>query len=89
MLTKAKIKFLPSVAELNELREIFKLVDRDNGGTITIDELQILLENIGINVSLEEIQLMFHVIDYDGDNEISFDGKYSACEKKVKEAVDV
>ena len=75
MLTKAKIKHLPSVALLAELREIFRLVDRDNSGTITGDELQMLLETIGINVSKEEIKLMFHVIDNNGDGEISFDGK--------------
>ena len=51
--------------ELAEFREIFNLVDRDGGGTITKEELGELMDTLGIDATPEEIDLMIHEIDQD------------------------
>ena len=38
-------------AELEEFREIFSLVDRDGGGTISKDELKTLMSTLGIKAT--------------------------------------
>ena len=41
--------------ELAEFREIFNLVDKDGGGTISKDEFGDLMDTLGINATSEEI----------------------------------
>lgn len=52
-----------SAEEISEFREIFNLVDRDGGGSITKVELQELMETLGIDASPEEIDAMINEID--------------------------
>ena len=59
--------------ELAEFREIFNLVDRDGGGTITKEELGELMDTLGIDATPEEIDLMIHEIDQDNNGEIDFE----------------
>lgn len=49
--------------EIAEFREIFNLVDRDGGGTITKVELAELMDTLGIDVDPEEIEHMINEID--------------------------
>jgi|TARA_B110000305_G_C19140102_1_gene493068 calmodulin len=58
--------------ELAEFREIFNLVDRDGGGTITKEELGELMDTLGIDATPEEIDLMINEIDQDSNGEIDF-----------------
>lgn len=62
--------------ELVEFREIFNLVDRDGGGSISKKELGELLDTLGIAASQEEIDLMVAEIDADGNDEIDFEGAW-------------
>ena len=43
--------------ELAEFREIFNLVDKDGGGTISKEELGELMETLGIDATPEEIHV--------------------------------
>ena len=52
-----------SPEELAEFREIFNLVDRDGGGSISKLELAELLETLGIDADVEEIDRMIAEID--------------------------
>ena len=61
--------------ELAEFREIFNLVDRDGGGTITKEELGELMDTLGIDATPEEIDLMINEIDQDSNGEIDFEGE--------------
>ena len=63
-----------SAEELAEFREIFNLVDRDGGGTITKEELGELMDTLGIDATPEEIDLMINEIDQDNNGEIDFEG---------------
>jgi hypothetical protein len=41
-------KYGLKLSELRELREIFSLVDRDGGGTISPEELKALMQTLGL-----------------------------------------
>ncbi|KAJ0407246.1 hypothetical protein P43SY_008021 [Pythium insidiosum] len=69
--------------ELAEFREIFNLVDRDRGGSITKVELGELMDTLGIDTSPEEIDLMIHEIDQDSNGEIDFDEFVAVMSRKV------
>ena len=56
--------------ELAEFREIFNLVDKDGGGTISKEELGELMETLGIDATPEEIDLMIAEIDEDNSGHI-------------------
>jgi calmodulin len=59
-----------SPEEIAEFREIFNLVDRDGGGSITKLELGELMDTLGIDASPEEIDAMIAEIDQDGDGKL-------------------
>ncbi|CAK4117772.1 unnamed protein product [Aphanomyces euteiches] len=69
--------------EIAEFREIFNLVDRDRGGSITKVELGELMDTLGINTSPEEIDLMINEIDQDSNGEIDFDEFVAVMSRKV------
>ncbi|ETV85884.1 hypothetical protein, variant [Aphanomyces astaci] len=69
--------------EIAEFREIFNLVDRDRGGSITKAELGELMDTLGINTSPEEIDLMINEIDQDSNGEIDFDEFVAVMSRKV------
>eukprot|EP00640_Fibrocapsa_japonica_P006837 CAMPEP_0113941546 /NCGR_PEP_ID=MMETSP1339-20121228/7439_1 /TAXON_ID=94617 /ORGANISM="Fibrocapsa japonica" /LENGTH=158 /DNA_ID=CAMNT_0000945721 /DNA_START=111 /DNA_END=587 /DNA_ORIENTATION=+ /assembly_acc=CAM_ASM_000762 len=72
-----------SEEELQEFREIFNLVDRDGGGTITKEELGELMDTLGIDASPEEIDLMINEIDQDNNGEIDFQEFVAVMSRKV------
>jgi len=55
---------LLSDEEVSEFREIFNLVDRDGGGTITKEELGELMDTLGIDASPEEVDLMIREVSF-------------------------
>jgi calmodulin len=59
-------------------REIFNLVDRDGGGSISKEELGQLMETLGIHASPDEIDLMVNEIDKNNDGEIQFEARVSS-----------
>ena len=66
--------------ELAEFREIFALVDRNGGGTVTRDKLGELMNIVGIETKPREIDLLVGEVDRNGDGAIGFDGEYlMAC----------
>lgn len=48
--------------EISEFREIFNLVDKDGGGSITGEELGELMDTLGIEASPEEIDAMIREV---------------------------
>eukprot|EP00943_MAST-04B_sp_MAST-4B-sp1_P005421 g5421.t1 len=69
--------------ELAEFREIFNLVDKDKGGSISRDELGELMDTLGIRASKEEIDLMINEIDEDNNGEIDFEEFVAVMSRKV------
>lgn len=61
-----------TMKEVNELREMFELVDQDKGGSIDGDELKKLTELLNMDTSRQELDDMMSEIDTTGTGEIFF-----------------
>lgn len=61
-----------SAAEVKEFRELFNLLDKDGGGSISKDELAELMSTLGIKATPEEVEMMVREVDEDGSGEIDF-----------------
>jgi calmodulin len=72
-----------SEEEIAEFREIFNLVDRDGGGSITAVELGELMDTLGIDASPEDIEHMIKEIDQDGNGDIDFEEFVAVMSRKV------
>lgn len=70
--------------EEKEFREVFNLVDRDKGGTISKEELAQLMKTLSINASQQELDLMIDEIDTNNDGEIQFEEFVAVMSKKVQ-----
>lgn len=79
-------EFLPVLAQkLKEKQEedfyknMFRILDKEKRGFITCDKLRFILQGLAkdLELSEEDIDDMIQDIDEDGNNEVSFDGKYS------------
>ncbi|KAI8811374.1 hypothetical protein BJ742DRAFT_139792 [Cladochytrium replicatum] len=70
--------------ELQELKEIFALVDKDHGGTISKEELAILMKTLGLRASKVELETMMNEIDIHGTGEIDFEAFVGAMSRKVQ-----
>ncbi|EDW74546.1 uncharacterized protein Dwil_GK19414 [Drosophila willistoni] len=57
----------------DELREAFRIYDRDNNGFIHPGELKYVLTALGVKISDEEVDEMIREYDYDHDGQMNFD----------------
>jgi len=73
----------PTNEELAEYREMFNLVDRDGGGSISTREFQQLMETLGIKTSVEELESIVSEIDTDHSGEIDFPEFVSVMSKRA------
>uniref|UniRef100_A0A0B6ZYD0 EF-hand domain-containing protein n=1 Tax=Arion vulgaris TaxID=1028688 RepID=A0A0B6ZYD0_9EUPU len=58
---------------LRELREAFRLFDKDGDGSISTEELGTVMRNLGQFPSIDELNQMLKEIDIDGDGTFSFE----------------
>jgi calmodulin len=72
-----------SAEEIAEFQEIFNLVDRDGGGSITAAELGELMDTLGIDATPDEIDAMIKEIDQDGNGDIDFEEFVAVMSRKV------
>ena len=56
----------------DEALEAFKVLDKDGSGSISESELRQIMNNIGEDVTDEEIKEMMNEADLDGDGQVSF-----------------
>jgi calmodulin len=56
-----------------ELREAFRVFDKDQNGFITSDELRHVMTNLGEKLTDAEVQEMVQEADTDGDGRINYD----------------
>lgn len=68
-----RMRFVSLTLPLSPVTEIFNLVDRDKGGSISKSELAQLMDTLQINASQQEIDLMIGEIDANNDGEIQFE----------------
>lgn len=56
-----------------ELKEAFKVLDKDQNGYISPDGLRHVMINLGEKLSDEEVELMIKEADLDGDGHVNYD----------------
>jgi len=57
---------------IKEFREAFSLFDKDNDGTITTEELGVVMRSMGLNPSEAELKQMICEVDADENGSIDF-----------------
>ena len=68
--------------DIADLKETFDFFDKDKGGTISMDELQLVLKKLGQKVSEKEVRRIIKSIDKNNDGELDFD-EFVAMMKKI------
>jgi len=59
-----------------ELREAFRVFDKDNNGLVSAAELKHVMTNLGEKLTDEEVEEMIREADIDGDGCVNYEGKY-------------
>eukprot|EP00347_Sterkiella_histriomuscorum_P009064 403342656 len=72
--------------QINECRETFKMFDKDGDGTITAKELGIVMRQLGLNPTEDELLEMIQEVDEDGNGEINFTEFLTIMAHKMKDA---
>ncbi|KNE62101.1 hypothetical protein AMAG_07351 [Allomyces macrogynus ATCC 38327] len=72
-----------SPRKLTELKEAFRLVEKDGGGTISKDELEVLMRTLGLRASKVEVRSMVDEIVAPGKDEIDLEAFVMAMSRKV------
>ena len=57
-----------------ELRDAFKVFDKDGNGFISASELRHVMTNLGEKLTDEEVNEMIREADTDGDGQVNYDG---------------
>ncbi|XP_063428900.1 neo-calmodulin-like [Mytilus trossulus] len=69
--------------QVEEFRQAFKLFDKDGDGTVSTNELGVVMRSLGQKPTDEELHAMINEVDEDGNGEIDFDEFLSMIAKKM------
>jgi len=62
--------------EENEMRQAFRVFDRDGNGLIDEKELMTTMKNLGENVTKNDVKAMIKAADKNGDGKIDYEGNH-------------
>ena len=60
-----------------EIREAFRVFDKDGNGFISAAELRHVMTNLGEKLTDEEVDEMIREADIDGDGQVNYEGVYN------------
>lgn len=63
-----------------EIREAFRVFDKDGNGFISAAELRHVMTNLGEKLTDEEVDEMIREADIDGDGQVNYEGKFRLIE---------
>ena len=61
---------------VEDLREAFKIFDKNSDGKICSEELRYVMTNTGDKLTDDEVNEMIQRVDADGDGMINYEGQY-------------
>jgi Ca2+-binding EF-hand superfamily protein len=61
---------------VEDLREAFKIFDKNSDGKICPEELRYVMTNTGDKLTDDEVNEMIQRVDADGDGMINYEGQY-------------
>lgn len=61
-----------------EIREAFRVFDKDGNGFISAAELRHVMTNLGEKLTDEEVDEMIREADIDGDGQVNYEGEVAA-----------
>ena len=64
-----------------EIKEAFRVFDKDGNGFISAAELRHVMTNLGEKLTDEEVDEMIREADIDGDGQVNYEGR---CKKMCK-----
>ena len=70
-----------------ELRDVFKVFDKDNSGFISASELKEVSSKLGRNLTDEDVKEMMKETDLDEDGKISYEGKFFLKERDSRRII--
>lgn len=59
-----------------EIREYFRVFDKDGNGFISAAELRHVMTTLGEKLTAEEVDEMIREADINGDGQVNYEGKY-------------
>ncbi|OVA07783.1 EF-hand domain [Macleaya cordata] len=68
-----ELNTIDSEKHLEDVRSAFSIMDTNGDGSISPQELQKVLRNLGDNASIEDCKRMISAVDCDGDGFVSFE----------------
>ena len=66
-----------------EIREAFRVFDKDGNGFISAAELRHVMTNLGEKLTDEEVDEMIREADIDGDGQVNYEGKYQTVATRL------
>ena len=58
-----------------EIKEVFRVFDKDGNGFISAAELRLVMSNLGEKLTDEEVDEMIRKADIDGDGQVNYEGE--------------